>query len=298
MENKSIYEAVINAQNNLKNIERSKDGYGYKYAPLEKVIEHVKPILKDHGLAIMQFLGNDENGSVSVETRLIHISGESLSSIFSLPPTALKQANDAQKMGASITYARRYALMSILNISADEDVDASLELKRLNELDAIKKVVAQYVSKRGIDKKDVKQFMLSTQVNLNDIQSLTDLIVDSEKLQPMIDEFKKNLRKSNIEEEIKGTIEATKKIQEGANKILEDKKKDMSDSKTVVSVSVLQENLLSLIKEHGITKVENIYDYIDFLEIDLTNEKSLRYYLNNPDEIKIGIQNYIVAKNS
>jgi len=55
---------------------------------------------------------------------------------------------------------------------------------------------------------------------------------------------------------------------------------------------------MDLIKEHGITKIENIYDYIDFLEIDLKSEKSLRYYLNNPDEVKTGIQNYILAKNS
>ena len=61
-----------------------------------------------------------ENGIVSVETLLLHSSGEYISSIMSLLPIK----TDPQSIGTCITYIRRYSLAAVLNI-AQEDDDAN-----------------------------------------------------------------------------------------------------------------------------------------------------------------------------
>ena len=56
-------------------------------------------------------------------TFLLHKSGGYLYSSMVLSQTEIKGANDAQQMGASITYARRYMLTSLLGIAGEEDTD-------------------------------------------------------------------------------------------------------------------------------------------------------------------------------
>lgn len=93
-----------------------------KYAPLDAIIDHVKPILTKHGLAVMQLPGGDGD-NVIIKTMLIHESGEWLES----DPMKMKPVkNDPQAMGSAVTYARRYSLAAVLNLSiGDEDDDGN-----------------------------------------------------------------------------------------------------------------------------------------------------------------------------
>lgn len=87
-----------------------------KYADLSSVIEAVKKPLLDNGIVFMQGIEDAENG-VAVETMLLHISGEWISSTLKIP--ASKQ--DAQGYGSAITYGRRYGLQSMCGVPAEDD---------------------------------------------------------------------------------------------------------------------------------------------------------------------------------
>ncbi|WP_130807670.1 ERF family protein [Senegalia massiliensis] len=92
-----------------------------KYAPLNDVLNNVRPILSKHGLSVVQApAGDGEN--IVVTTLLIHESGEWIES----EPLVLKADKPtAQGAGSAITYARRYALSAILGISSEDDDDGN-----------------------------------------------------------------------------------------------------------------------------------------------------------------------------
>lgn len=87
-----------------------------KYANLEEVIACIKEPFADNGLSFMQFpITLDDRAGV--ETIVMHESGEWISGSFMLKPTKL----DPQGQGSSFSYAKRYALQSILGIPSEDD---------------------------------------------------------------------------------------------------------------------------------------------------------------------------------
>lgn len=87
-----------------------------KYADLASVVEAVKPALLKNEIVVVQGL-QDAEGGVAIETMLLHSSGEWISSTLRLP--AAKE--DAQGYGSACTYGRRYGLMAICGVPADDD---------------------------------------------------------------------------------------------------------------------------------------------------------------------------------
>jgi hypothetical protein len=116
----------INAQSEILTLPKDKKGYGYTYTNFDTVVKTVKPILKKNHLGFCQLLDSKENGKNGVTTILFHESGESFQSWFELPAVVLGKANNAQNIGASISYIRRYALCAILGCSSDEDADGMI----------------------------------------------------------------------------------------------------------------------------------------------------------------------------
>lgn len=104
----------------------SKDGFNphfkNKFASLDNIIEETRPLLSKQGLFILQNPISTENGLIGVETTIMHESGEYMEA----EPIYLKPVKtDPQGMGSAITYARRYAYQSILNLSTGEDDDGN-----------------------------------------------------------------------------------------------------------------------------------------------------------------------------
>lgn len=117
--------ALAKTQSELDSVSKDEKGYGYNYASLASTIEVSKDILTKNGLAISQIVGSNDKGDPSVTTLLMHSeSGEYISGKLTLPRVEMKSCNSAQEFGASVSYARRYALQAILNM-ASEDNDAS-----------------------------------------------------------------------------------------------------------------------------------------------------------------------------
>lgn len=100
-----------------------------KYAPLDVVINTVKPILTKHGLSFMQSTGS-EGESIIISTMLLHESGEWIESEpLTLPAYQIKGGGvkdfTAQGAGSGITYGRRYSLTALLGISSEDDDDGN-----------------------------------------------------------------------------------------------------------------------------------------------------------------------------
>lgn len=87
-----------------------------KYATLEAVVDAVKQPLLKNGIVVVQGV-QDAEGGVAVETMLLHKTGQWLSSTLRLPASK----EDAQGYGSAITYGRRYGLMAICGVPAEDD---------------------------------------------------------------------------------------------------------------------------------------------------------------------------------
>lgn len=93
-----------------------------RYTTLEAVIEASSEVLHKHGLGLMQWPGSLADGALTLETVVIHKSGEWVSGDFQI---ALGKV-DPQGVGSALTYARRYAQKAALNISdTDDDAEAA-----------------------------------------------------------------------------------------------------------------------------------------------------------------------------
>ena len=121
---KNVAVAMAKVTAEIQNPTRNQNGYGYKYATLDSILEKVRPILAKNGLSILQSQEIQES-SVVVTTLLMHTSGEWIETRAEAPFTTLKGMNDYQSLGAGITYLRRYAISSLLNIASEEDTDAT-----------------------------------------------------------------------------------------------------------------------------------------------------------------------------
>lgn len=121
---KALYKALAAFQQEVPNIHKNAQGYGYKFADLGEINDIIKPLLKKHGLGYVQPL----EGS-TIKTIVFHVeSGETIESSSNIPQgVQLAKMNEFQVLGSAITYMRRYSLSSMLGLITDEDADASGE---------------------------------------------------------------------------------------------------------------------------------------------------------------------------
>lgn len=110
--------ALAKAQGEIENADKNKVNphLKSKYADLSEVLNTVRPVLSKFGLSVIQSPSFSSN-IVSVETMLLHSSGQFISDSCSCP--VAKQ--DAQGIGAAITYLRRYSLAAFVGISQEDD---------------------------------------------------------------------------------------------------------------------------------------------------------------------------------
>ena len=96
----------------------SKAQYGL-YADLQTVLSAVSPVLAECGLAVTQTFTTDVNGHTLLRTTLHHTSGESEISV--VPLVVTEGRNALHTWGGAVTYQRRYALLAILNLAAEDN---------------------------------------------------------------------------------------------------------------------------------------------------------------------------------
>src|SRR5215471_14534536 len=95
----------------------------FRYAPLSSGLDIVRKSLGKHEIATIQPSAIDKDaGLLRLTTVLAHSSGEWVSSEWPVCPIA--DIASAQRMGAALTYARRYALFTLVGIAGEDDLDA------------------------------------------------------------------------------------------------------------------------------------------------------------------------------
>lgn len=123
----NLFKALCECKKDFVPLSKNKKGYGYNYTPLDSVIDMLNTVLPKHGINFVQFPSTiGENYALT--TRIFHESGEWMEDTIIFNMTEISKANDTQKLGASITYFRRYALSAIFGIASDEDIDGNIEM--------------------------------------------------------------------------------------------------------------------------------------------------------------------------
>jgi hypothetical protein len=129
----AIATALAKAQTELSNPEkamvgtvyngRSDSPQNFRYASLSSGLDIVRKALGGQQIAIAQTTNIDRpSGAVNLTTVLMHTSGEWISSDW--PVCALSEVSQPRRMGAALTYARRYALFTMVGIAGEDDLDA------------------------------------------------------------------------------------------------------------------------------------------------------------------------------
>jgi ERF superfamily len=129
----AIATALAKAQTELSNPEkamvgtvhnnRSESPQSFRYASLSSGLDIVRKALGGHQIAIAQTTDIDRaSGTVNLTTLLLHTSGEWISSDW--PVCQLSETSAPRRMGAALTYARRYALFTMVGIAGEDDLDA------------------------------------------------------------------------------------------------------------------------------------------------------------------------------
>jgi hypothetical protein len=118
---------LVNPEKSLTAIIRSgRPGDGersFRYAPLSSGLDIVRKTLGQHEIATVQTTAIDTAaGMVNLTTTLAHASGEWIASDWPVCPIA--ETANPQRMGAALTYARRYALFTLVGIAGEDDLDA------------------------------------------------------------------------------------------------------------------------------------------------------------------------------
>jgi len=112
---------LVNPEKSLVGIIRSERPSGsersFRYAPLSSGLDIVRKTLSQHEIATVQTTSIDEAaGIVRLSTVLAHASGEWIASDW--PVCAISETAAPHRMGAALTYARRYALFTLVGIAA------------------------------------------------------------------------------------------------------------------------------------------------------------------------------------
>jgi hypothetical protein len=95
----------------------------FRYAPLSSGLEIIRKSLGRHEIATLQTTAIDKDtGLVRLTTVLAHSSGEWVSSEWPVCP--ISDTASPHRIGAALTYARRYALFTLVGIAGEDDVDA------------------------------------------------------------------------------------------------------------------------------------------------------------------------------
>ena len=163
---KNLIKSLSNFQNECPVIHKDTKGHNYTYADLTQIHSIINPILRKHGLCIVQPLDNE-----GIKTILFHVeSGESLESFTTIPKIKLGIMNEYQSFGSGVTYYRRYALASMLGLITDKDLDAcgvQVEAKSLQ------------IWKQEIDKckslEELQTYFIDSQKEINNEQRIIQL---------------------------------------------------------------------------------------------------------------------------
>ena len=167
-----LFSALSKAQENIKNAQ--KEGYNpmfrSNYTTVTSVLEAIKPVYKEN-ISIMQMPEMDK-----LITRVGHSSGQWLEIETPLFVGEPKGMSKMQAYGNAVTYARRYALVSLFGIGQeDNDGNDGNHNEPTQKKETLKKPLNQSPNKTNINEKttDRKQRFLDSMKKLSAIDNVS-----------------------------------------------------------------------------------------------------------------------------
>ena len=124
MKENTFYENLFAAKKEIGKISKDSTNpfFKSKYFDINALLEHVEPVLAEHGLMVIQPIEED-----CVVTKIIDEKGFGVASAMKMTMLA-----DPQKMGSQVSYYRRYTLSSLLALQATDD-DGNLATKQVKK---------------------------------------------------------------------------------------------------------------------------------------------------------------------
>lgn len=117
---KKIYSKIAEIQKEIGKLSKDTKGYNYQYFDINQLLEKLQPLLEKHNLVLLQPI----DGKALV-THIIDLETEErITSEIWLPENV-----KPQDMGSAITYYRRYSLVSLLALQAEDDDAAKVSKK-------------------------------------------------------------------------------------------------------------------------------------------------------------------------
>ncbi len=118
---------LVNPEKSLTATIREEGSHGsrktFNYASLSSGLDIVRKTLGQHEIATVQTTSIEEaSGTIKLTTTLAHASGEWIASDW--PVCSVSDTATPHRMGAALTYARRYALFTLVGIAGEDDLDA------------------------------------------------------------------------------------------------------------------------------------------------------------------------------
>lgn len=144
---KELAEKLIKVMGEIPTLPKNSATNHYRYCDLDTIFTVIKPIMLKNNLCFMQKVTTQSSGAeliTGIETVIFDNDGNSESSFTPLPKTKLPTGNEAQNMGASITYVKRYALSAMLGISSDEDTDGVPPIDPRSDREKLQDVLKKY----------------------------------------------------------------------------------------------------------------------------------------------------------
>ncbi len=127
-----MYADLLAVQKELPSLQKSaiNPHFKNKYVPLEVLNPATLEVLNKHNFVWLTLPDTLPDGSQALSYVLLHTpTGESIKGTMSLG----NETNTPQAQGSAITYARRYALMAVLGLVADEDDDNQGQASKAKE---------------------------------------------------------------------------------------------------------------------------------------------------------------------
>lgn len=157
-----------------------------KYADLSSVWDAIRLPLTNNGLAVTQTMASHNTDGVTIETTLMHASGEHISGSLYIKP----EKNTPQGLGSAITYGRRYALMGIVGIAPeDDDGERAMARRRGNKKEASKTTIQEPDVPSAVVKKPdakgtetVEEFFVRKKMSKDEVIEFNDYLVESAEL--------------------------------------------------------------------------------------------------------------------
>ena len=116
-----LFKAVLQAKQEISTITKDATSPLNKYASLHNIMASLQPVLDKYNLVIYQAFEKSEEGILTVVTNLVHI-GEKESHTLRIE-CPVKEVQDSQTMGKAMTYARRYNITALFNLTFIDDKD-------------------------------------------------------------------------------------------------------------------------------------------------------------------------------